>query len=434
MYENSEPNPLLQTLSAEPQETISLARHVILPFDLRISHAAAFSEKENGILLASIFPGCTGTATDGYFMYYFLKELPPKPWPKTIAGLPPHFSESPEQLNGPMPRARLVGWRGGSIAEDRNYRDVEDWDPLFDLINDHFQSLAISMTEVIYWGNQVTIVLEYRDTDLSKLPWKVAKVHCVYLYDDEMGRPSTPQARRLRDPVPGSPDESRYDDTLQPGVMVTSGYFPDQPTTFLSTTAGVMVEDEFGEQFVTVANRGFPTECGTDVMHPLPTDGRTIGNLVKEVPQTDIALVKLLGGERFLNVTFQNEINAEPIQLKSLAQSCRTGDLILLDSPYTGCIEGSVLASARQRIPADNDSLPEQLWVRTVWSYMGQDEGSALPDELCGSAIHNEEGQVVAFFRYAPQVGSMVNWCAGISARELIDQGFTLVDQTSRAS
>lgn len=82
-----------------------------------------------------------------------------------------------------------------------------DWNPLFNLIRSHFQDLGISITEVVYWGNWVHIVLEHRNIDTGKLPSQAANIACCYLYDDEMGRPSTLQACGLTDP--GNPDDNR---------------------------------------------------------------------------------------------------------------------------------------------------------------------------------------------------------------------------------
>jgi len=47
---------------------------------------------------------------------------------------------------------------------------------------------------------------------------------------------------------------------------------------------------------------------------------------------------------------------------------------------------------------------------------------------MCGSAILNENGDVLGFFRYAPKSGVMIDFCMGIAAQELLDRGFTLVD------
>lgn len=366
------------------------------------------------------------------FVYFHQKTLPPKPWPITVAGLPSYISTEMGPQHSPIPDLRPAQRKSGSIVPDQNGRDMRDWDPLFNVIKDHFELLRVPITEVMYWGNFILIVLEHRDTDFTKLPWKAANILCFYLYNDEMGRPQVPQARRQTDPTPGNPDNSKYD-TLQPGLRITSAYLPSQPDAFLSTTAGVLVKDQVGNEFMTAASHGFPEECDTKVMHPGPADGRNIGEPIMDVTHTDIAFVKLANTESFSNITFQTENIPNPVQLKRLKKvnDFRIGDSVVLDSPDTGCLDGILKLSSYQRIPSDDHGSPRQQWIFTTWLYMGQESAAALSDGICGTAIWTEEGDVLGFFRYAPKDGAMQDWCAGIAADELIKRGFTLVDTST---
>ncbi|KAK3934649.1 hypothetical protein QBC46DRAFT_413729 [Diplogelasinospora grovesii] len=405
------------------------ARHLILPFDPR-DEPDAFYDREKRAMMLHIFPGTTGIATDGWSIHLQLRTLPPKPWPLTIAGLPLYLQL--EMGPGPMPPTRLVSRKNGSIAGDQNGRDMEDWEPLFHVIKGHFQGLGVSITEVMYCSNAVFIVLKHRDTDFNKLPWRAANIVCFYLFDDEMGRPSAPQARRLLDPAPGNPDDSQYD-TLQPGLRVTSPYLPGNPGMFLSTTTGVLLKDGVGNEFMTVASHGFPAECGTQVFHALPRNGREIGELIMEVSHTGIALVKLRDTETFSSVTFQSDSIPQPVQLKKLVRvkKHQRYDPVCLDSPDTGFIDGAFMMTSFQAIPSDDNS-PEQNWIFTTWNYGGQDSAINLPEGMGGSAIWNEDGDVLGFFRYAPKEGLMKDWCTGIAADELINRGFALVNTSDR--
>lgn len=380
-------------------------------------------------MLGSIFPHNTGVGCDGWFVYLFQHPMPPKPWPLTIAGLPSFIAPCPGPPHIPRPDLRPAPITNKVVHQDYNGRGLKDWTPLFNLIKDHFKDIQISITEVMYWNRFVMIVLEQRNTDRSKLPRKVANIMCFYLYDDEMGRPSTPQARRLTDPTIGNPDETQYD-TLRPGLRVTSAPLPSEPSMVLSTTTGVLLRNQAGYEFMTVASHGFPAECGTDVIHPLPTSGRNIGELIMEVSHTDVALVELRDGEKFSNVTFESTISQNPVHLKRLSpkDDCLMGDIVYLDSPDTGCIDSVAQVTAFQRVPCDDELEPEQDWAFTTWYYTGQDTAKDLPAGICGSAIWKDDGDVVGFFRYAPQYGAMKDWCAGIAAEELINRGFTLVD------
>ncbi|OAP60401.1 hypothetical protein AYL99_05403 [Fonsecaea erecta] len=429
LYEDF-PNPLFQAWSAPVQQESSMPRHLALPFDLRDEKDALYDSKKRDFLL-NIFPGTTGVSIDGFFLCLQQSSLPPKPWPLTVAGLPLYLTTELGQT--PMPKAKPAYWKNGSIAEDRNGRDMEDWEPLFHIIKDHFRDIGVSITEVIYFFDHVYIVLEHRDTDHTKLPHLAAKIICFYMFEDEMGRPSTPHVRRLHDPAPGNPDLSQYD-TLQPGLRVSSAYLPDCPNTFLATTTGVLLKDKVGNEFMTAAAHGFPGgKSGTSVWHPFPGTGRDIGELCMEVSHTDIALIRLHDNEKFSNITFQSDSIPAPIQLKKFVGSreCLRRSIMCLDSPDTGFIEGFYQAPAYQAIPSDDGS-PTQNWVFTKWYYLGQDSGINLPQGMCGSAMWDQDGNVLGLFRYAPQEGAMKDWCTGIAADELINRGFSLVDTSDR--
>lgn len=188
----------------------------------------------------------------------------------------------------------------------------------------------------------------------------------MYRYEDEMGRPKAFQARHATDPTPGNPEHTEYA-TLQPGVRIASTYLPKDPDMFLQTTAGVLVKDAVGNEFMTTAAHGLPLECALDVMHPHPTTSRRIGELTMEIPFTGIAMVKLSEGEKFLNTTFQSDI-ADATQLKRL---CPEGDHKLKDhaalgSPDIGCIDGASMGISYYRAAHDGDNImPKRNWIRT---------------------------------------------------------------------
>ena len=413
-------------------------RHVVLPFDLR-DDPKAINDRENRDILFAIFPNVRAISSDGYFICFSVQELPPRPWPQSVAGLPAHILPQIGDIpvaRSPLPFGTQARRKNGSVAEDQNGRNMKNWTPLFNIIRNHFQAIDISITEVIYWASYVVIVLEHRGTNTDKLPWKVANIQCFYTYDDEMGRPSIPQACRLQDPTPGNPDNAHYH-SLQPGLRVTSDYLPSRPGTFLSTTTGVLVQDEVGNEFMTVTAHGFPSECGTKVTHPAPTGGRDIGELTMELAYTDLALVKLHDTEKFSNTMFQTEQTPEPVQLKRLVELSGGGtgiNSILIDSPDTGCIDGTFVTTSFCRIPSDDVIVPEQQWIFSIWNYMGQDSADSLRDGICGSPIWTEAGEVLGFFRYAPQRGLAKDFCIGIAADELIKRGFILVHTSNEES
>ena len=79
--ELSHAHPVLQ----KPRPDID-SQHVILPFDLK-HQPAAFWEKSNNDLLQSLFPKTKAVSFDHFFLIFCLEELPPKPWPRIVAGV-----------------------------------------------------------------------------------------------------------------------------------------------------------------------------------------------------------------------------------------------------------------------------------------------------------------------------------------------------------
>ena len=89
------------------------------------------------------------------FVYFHQKKMPSKPWPRTIAGLPPYIAPEIGLQYTPIPPLIPVHPKNGTISQDHNGRDMKDCHPLFQVIRNHFMGLEITITEVIYWGNFV---------------------------------------------------------------------------------------------------------------------------------------------------------------------------------------------------------------------------------------------------------------------------------------
>ncbi|KFY77468.1 hypothetical protein V499_03171 [Pseudogymnoascus sp. VKM F-103] len=168
--------------------------YITLPFDLR-ANPDAFYEPENMKLLESLFPGNYGLSTDGMFIYFLQTEMPPKPWPKSVAGPTPYFAPRMGPQYMPTPFGWRVGMRNGAIGEGVDGKGVVDWEPLFIIVRNHFREIGISITEVMYWQNYLVVIFQHRNIDTENLPQKAGNIALTYYYEDEMDRPSTPQSR-----------------------------------------------------------------------------------------------------------------------------------------------------------------------------------------------------------------------------------------------
>lgn len=416
--------------SLSPVATPPFPGQIILPFDLHRDPSES-GKSANQRLLHQILPGTHRIDYDGRVLVYHLDQLPPKPWPKKIAGLPCYLTTDPNDL-GPMIPKWYFSRSRIDVAAALDLRDNEAAaNTVFDLVREFFDKAEISITEIQYWDNYIIIILEdelEKDEALQAAPRTVARCTCFYLFESMMARPDKLPARRIREASLTTIDDNRYE-TLRPGVMLSSGQHPEDGTEFL-TSSGVLVRDDLGFHYMTVAARGFPgSPFDGKVYHPRGS-GVVIGELIQELGHTDVALVKLKQGIHFINETFESTVIPGPSsQLTGFvrADETRIGDPIFLESPFSGFLEGRNGPRSFVRIPADDPHQTEQTWIRCRWTYMGQDANQMLVDGVCGSAIWNEDKKVLGFFRYAPSSGAFQDWCLTASANHLLDKGYTIV-------
>ena len=132
---------------------------------------------------------------------------------------------------------------------------------------------------------------------------------------------------------------------------------------YKSTTSGILVVDRDGNKFITVAAHGFE-EYGL-VWHSTPNSGRVIGNIVTKLPKTDIAIVKLNPGIRYINETFGTAENPNGIRTNGLSPNyspyTRIGDEVTMDTPFSGFCEGLIIGLG---LKIDNDTE----YIGHVWS------------------------------------------------------------------
>jgi hypothetical protein len=422
-----EPDP---QASLTPGNTLPSSRQIILPFDLR-QNSLKFYETESSRLLFQIFPGTQRVDFDDRVLVYHFDQLPAKPWPKKIAGVPCFLTADPND-QGPIIPIRYRSRSKITVSENLDLRDNEAAVGLvFDLVRDFFAKTDISVTEIQFWGHIIIIVLENednKDETLGAVPRSVAQCNCFYLFESMMARPSKLSALRLKAASVTQTDDSRYD-TMRPGVMLSSGKHPEEGWEIL-TSSGVLVKDPLGHEYMTVAAYGFPGFPFDGKVHYPHSSDRALGEAVIELSHTDVALVKLRQGVEFINEPFENTlVPATPFKLAGIARAAETriGDAVFLDSPFSGFVEGTRGAHSQLRVPSDDPLEPEQIWISCQWDYMGQDSNQAMADGVCGSAIWDRNHRVLGFFRYAPSSGAFLDWCMSISADHLLDKKYIMV-------
>lgn len=410
--------------------------HLILPFDLR-RDPGGFYNPETSRMLFEIFSLDIISFNKRFLRLCMKSTLPPKPWPRTIAGVPAYFTNDPED-EGPSAPIKRFSSSCFSLHNDLDYRyNPAKKRPLFELVKKYFVAVArIKITDVQNWRNVVVIVLENDDTDMTVVPTAMASCPCNYLFESEMGRQKGPnengrnKKRRIKKGRNKKPRVDVYDDSeypvLRPGIMLSSGK-NELSEDEVRTTAGILVKDNMGNKYMTVASSAFPH--GSRVFHP-DMHGREIGETVKKLSNTDITLVRLHDGETFTNEFFQSlhMLRSPPPQEGfKRAEELILVEFVYMDNAFAGYREGTVGFNAFTRVPADGSLGSETDWTETRWDYMGQGFSEHYVDGARGSVIWDGDGMVLGFFRFAPVSGHFVDWCQSVPAGYLIDSEYTVV-------
>lgn len=357
--------------------------------------------REEFQVLHDTLPPHTDIGISGPFLIMYVDDLPPKPWPVSVAGLPLFIKTA--DLGVP--------WKIGSLGRV-HHRVLEDLDArkkvsreLFNSVINYFETKDLEILEVLWmWGSwRITI----EDTiDPSVLPGSICQVSAFYIRK----LPMTNAAFCGHVPSKGGANTTTYT-TIRPGVLVASHA--------LSTTSGVLVQNEDNETFMTVSAHGFPIR-DTAVYHP-SLNGSIIGEVCRRIGDTDIALAKLEENIMFENITFQSDVEPTGVRFRGIKDvfKMRSFDSLSMENPFVGLIDGQFMTISKTRIfNGQNTS-----WIEQSWNWFGQDPDRLPIDGCCGSAIWDKDNEVVCFFHLYSDEG-----CFGIGpcAQTLIDEGFNL--------
>lgn len=240
-----------------------------------------------------------------------------------------------------------------------------------------------------------------RTYEPGSLPCQMGGYALSYHHQEEsVFKGFSARARPIK-PDPLIQDTSNYlsmFDEICPGVRVTSATIADDGSHLpgsMSTTAGILLRDNHGNQRLTVSNHGFQNR--KDVFHPTETSN-PIGEIDERWEHLDIALVKLNPSINFTNKTYF-EAKA-PRRLLS-SHEIPYGVYFSVDGMSTGVVfmqaEGTTMEIPRRP--------PRMTKIKYVeWKiYRGFGNTEAVPREgMCGAAFvadNSNEGGVAGFFQ-----------------------------------
>lgn len=252
---------------------------------------------------------------------------------------------------------------------------------------------AVSATRIMWFSCFWQVVIP-DDTPLEQVPGRIGRQIVYYLYRSEVPPPSL---AAVRGQVPGVVwDTTNYlnraSSVLRPGVMLSSSRLPNGE--YYNTTSGVLASDPQGEIFITASSNGFNPDG--EVWHPSPDQGGIlIGEVIRQLPHTDVCLIKLKKGTTYINETFQSKYYALGMKIQGLsvpeAPESRIGDMVTMNNPYSGYADGSIVALGC--IDDGGHTFAKLNWI------MFQCGNHAIAGS-CGSPILDENGRVLSFFRY----------------------------------
>ncbi|KAL9099006.1 MAG: hypothetical protein Q9163_005432 [Psora crenata] len=241
---------------------------------------------------------------------------------------------------------------------------------------------------------------------------------------DPFGELSVRSQQRLIAPTASTQDKSDYLRTRQelcPGVCVSSGTVTNvgqYATLSMSTTAGIVLRNNRGDQRLTVSNHGFLHS--DDVYHPIP-QGTHIGEIDERWQALDIALVKLNPSVRFTNA---NYFESKVPRLLLYRSQVPLGVFFALDGMSSGMLWFQS-QGVTMMFPPRPPNMTEISFHKMILYQQFGNGGVTMREGICGAAIvedDTDDGGVAGFFWEASP-----NYAFSPCLDELIDRGWMVV-------
>lgn len=178
----------------------------------------------------------------------------------------------------------------------------------------------------------------------------------------------------------------------------------------LLTTSGIIVEDDYGHKYLTMASHGFPLGCES-VYHP-NADGARLCRIHDRLTDSDIALWRISSPQSFHNETFAARLldgtNNPPQKVGGILDpiDMRAYDEVTMNNPFLGFCIGVHIRVQLTKVPSD-DPVTEHCWITNEWTYFGNGVDEPV-DGCCGAPVLDQSGNVVGFFRFLTASGMAV--------------------------
>ena len=323
--------------------------------------------------------------------------------PKTIAGVPCHFTrdENDIPLHGTFCRGEPI-----MIGEKQDVWVLPTHSTRVSIL----EFLApLGVCSIAWLGTRWLLEVDSVTEDTKKqLPCLINGLVASFR---QYAKPKDHSLSRAKISASIDFDDTNYFPHLHAGMLLSDGE--------RITTSGCPVfHPNDPNQYFTIASHGFVT--GAEVRHPLG-NSRIIGIADKKFGETDISLCCITDSQ--INYTVDCFAgNNDGIILRKMMkeEGVWIGKELFFDSPFTGLGTGYVVAHGTRAIPSDSQDLEFQ-YVANLW--VSFDYGGDDPKEgCCGSPLFDKDGDVYAFFHYADNTAT--SYCP--TPDPLIDAGYDI--------
>ncbi|CAF9931446.1 MAG: hypothetical protein HETSPECPRED_007872 [Heterodermia speciosa] len=398
---------------------MSSNRHVKLDFDLFADGIQHTPSREQSEAIMDLFPTAFKLSLSWLFLVVVCKQLPAKPWPVTIAGLPLYLTTDPDA----EPMNYGLTARGPKLSVDSTIirwqtPSMQTFQQLYDL----FDSLNANINRIQWIGScflALAAEAPYPDWR-SRLPFAVNKIRIGYIFGEQAVHE---KAVRRKVPAGREIDKEAYSQ-LRPGLMIASGAISGEDNSDVMTTSGICLQSPSGKKYITVAKHGFPGGVGDEVWHP-NRQGQKIAEVSKLFGETDIAMAELANVNYSREPFSAHDAPVNPFRNLLDATELRVGDLIFMDTPYNGHCEGIMAKIDVLRLSPGGRPADATEYVLGTFVYFGNGSDT-LFSECCGAVIWNDQHDVLGQFSYQQDGGDEMCYCPSFNGLRLL--GYTVAD------
>ncbi|KAF4445441.1 hypothetical protein F53441_10822 [Fusarium austroafricanum] len=444
------------------------SRHITYPMDYEDNKVISVWGKPPSVY----FPNLEKIIKQSHHYRFFVTEIPRRPWPLTINGLP-FTVVKPSGVE----RSRLPLLRGSDGVQDAKWNfgkfslfghlevfegnkglyggngEIEicaDIDATVELLTDEkMREIARVVTEklssdpkskpriteiMFTMEKKIIVVMDVRLCE--NLPGRIARCEATYMQADILPGPRWDLWSSWPHPAPNWPNDPEIQDEpmlLFPGTKLVGSLGPGRRNNQAAPiTAGILVKEDSDRCFMTIPGHALK-EYGL-VRVDRFFDQHIIGRIMDTVYGTDVGLVRLDENVKFTNAyppgsrKFIRLFGEDPDN-----DAIPWNTVVHFACEFPASLEGVVVAKSVRvvgpKLTTARYLVYHYVWTGQVMDGLPWDHGRPRPEEVtAGAALVDEKGVVTGI--YTHDLHGVLDWTGFslvLSASELVKAGYTLI-------